>query len=68
MPAAICEITWGLLDGALGAWCSDGDNSCAVGARQQSTSRFHAALTSGNAEMGVYWRRLADPEQGKTRF
>ena len=23
MAGSVCEITWGLLDGALGAWCSD---------------------------------------------
>ena len=30
MTASICEITWGLLDGALGAWCSDCDETALV--------------------------------------
>ena len=30
MAASVCEITWGLLDGALGAWCSDCDETALV--------------------------------------
>ena len=30
MPASICEITWGLSDGALAAWCSDCDETALV--------------------------------------
>ena len=30
MPASVCEITWGLLDGALAAECADCDETALV--------------------------------------